>query len=461
MAVRLSSITKGKDKVVSLDDITRVNIRDIVENTVDRVMNKYAEDVLKYEKEMGRFFLRVKGGDGSRDFRMCVEGVREVETGKWEVTLREVQMWSAMTAPKCVEYSFGTVKKIGCAVKMWEMLEEIKRECGGSVRNVKLVQQEDTGESSFNRGVKMNIRDWWDNLDKERAEEIRGCLKTLGEKLECGEETKYKVREHKAVIRVMLPFGESGSDSGYGYGDNREAGVEKLRKAVELLGKFKGMPGEKVLKLTCLPGVWECGFSVGGSAQVKEKIDAGETGGEKLEILTEAMGMIRETGMKFSEVDMRQLHYVIPCQKPCNVCNDSSRKAEAEAWMKVRDKFNEIADKSGAMLHWDMAVVDAWAEMNERVVPENLQDFICAVRLGSGKMIEDGAAGRLREVVYLSKDDSYHIACNLQTAHMLSSDETIPCFRVEDFIDAAAEADVRGDRCIVINRKDIRDLNSL
>lgn len=461
MAVRLSSITKGKDKVVSLDDITRVNIRDIVENTVDRVMNKHVEDVLKYEKEMGRFFLRVKGGDGSRDFRMCVEGVREVETGRWEVTLREVQMWSAMTAPKCVEYRFNTVRKIGCAVKMWEMLEEIKRECGGSVIDVKLVQQEDTGESSFNRGVKMNIRDWWDNLDKERAEEIRGCLKTLSEKLECADKNMYKVREHKAVIKIMLPFGEVGSDSGYGYGDNREAGVEKLRKTVELLGKLKGMPEEKVLKLTCLPGIWECGFSAGDSKQAKEKADARETGDEKLEILTEAMGMIRETGMKFSEVDMKQLHYVIPCQKPCNVCNDSGRKTEAEAWMKVRDKFNEIADKSGAMLHWDMAVVDAWAEMNERVVPENLQDFICAVRLGSGKMIEDGAAGRLREVVYLSKDDSYHITFNLQTVHMLSSDETIPCFRVEDFIDAAAEADVRGDRCIVIDRKDIRDLNSL
>ena len=165
--------------------------------------------------------------------------------------------------------------------------------------------------------------------------------------------------------------------------------------------------------------------------------------------------------MKFSEVDMRQLHYVIPCQKQCSSCNGSSRKTEAEAWMKVRDKFNEVADKSGAMLHWDMAVVDAWAEMNGRVVPENLQDFICAVRLGSGKMIEDGAAGRLREVVYLSKDDSYHIACSLQTAHMLSSDETAPCFRVEDFMDAVAEADVRGDRRIVIDRKDIRDLNSL
>lgn len=452
MAVRLSSINKGKGKAVSLDDITRANIRSVVEDAVDKVMNKHAEDVLKYEKEMGRFFLRVKGGDGSRDFRMCVEGVREVETGRWEVTLREVQMWSIVTVPKCVEFRLSTVRKIECAVKMWEMLEEIKRGCGGSVIDVKVVQQEDNGEGRFNRDVSMRIRDWWDNMDRECAEGIRGCLKTLGERLECGDEDKYKVREHKAVIRVMLPFSESGH--GCGHGDSREPDMEKLRKAVELLGKFEGMPEEKVLKLTCMPDVWECGSNVGGSGQVKKRVKSGEEEREdekeKLETFAEAMDMIGGTGMKFSEVDMKQLYMTLPAD------------ARAESWMKVRDKFNEVADKPGAVLHWDRGVIDAWAEMNRRVMPENLQDFICVVKLDSGKMIEDGAVGRMREVVYLPKDDSYYyIAFNVQTAHMLSSDETAPCVRVEDFMDAAAEADVRGDRRIVIDRKDIRDLNSL
>lgn len=465
MAVRLSSITnsknKSRDKGVSLADITRANIRCVVENVVNSVMNAHIEDVLRYEKEMGRFFMRVKNGDGTRDFKMCVESVRETGEGKWEVRLREVQMWSAFTASKCADFRFNTVRKMNCAVAMWEMLEEVKRGCGGdAVADVKIVQQEDNGEWDFNSRVKPGVRDWWDNLDREQAEGVKKGLKTLGEKIEVDDEDedsgkyKYRVREHKAVVKVMLPFCWCGSDSGYGYGDDRAAGMEKLRKAVELLGKYEGMPEQKTLELTCMPGVWEDGFVI-DKDQMKRKESVEETEKKKLTVVAEALDMFRETGMKFSEVNLRQAEMSLPAG------------SEVEFWKMLRDKFKDVADESGAMLRWDKNVLDAWAEMNGRVMPKDLEYFGCAVKWDDGEVSDGGAVGRMLNVMYLSKSDEYWMMYGKSEYGMpakmqqMLRDVMSPCVKLEDFADAVAAPDARKGRRIVVDRKDIRDIRSL